>query len=86
MRGLWGTSALAAAMGMAGAAHAQDTFQVAEAETVTVTATRTEADTFEVPAAVTVITEEAIEENLVTDIKDLVRFEPGVSVRTNPAH
>ena len=85
MRGLWGTSALAAAMGMAGAAHAQDTFQVAEAETVTVTATRTEADTFEVPAAVTVITEEAIEENLVTDIKDLVRFEPGVSVRTNPA-
>ena len=31
------------------------------------------------------ITEEEIEENLVTDIKDLMRFEPGVSVRNSPA-
>jgi hemoglobin/transferrin/lactoferrin receptor protein len=85
MREFWGTTALAAILGMAGAAQAQDAIQVAEAETVTVTATRTEADTFEVPAAVTVITEEEIEANLVTDIKDLVRFEPGVSVRANPA-
>ncbi|HYD72876.1 MAG TPA: TonB-dependent hemoglobin/transferrin/lactoferrin family receptor [Candidatus Binatia bacterium] len=85
MRRLWGTTALAAIMGMAGAAQAQDAQQVAESETVTVTATRTEAETFEVPATVTVITEEAIDENLVADIKDLVRFEPGVSVRTNPA-
>jgi len=82
MRRLWGT-ALVAAMGMAGAAQAQEV-RVAEAD-ITVTATRSEADTFEVPAEVTVITEEEIEEILATDIRDLVRFEPGVSVRTNPA-
>lgn len=86
MRTLWGTTALALVMGMAAGANAQETHgqQFAEAD-ITVTATRTAEDTFEVPAAVTVITEENIEENLVTDIKDLVRFEPGVSVRNNPA-
>lgn len=46
---------------------------------ITVTATRTAQNTFDVPNAVSVITAEEIEENLVTDIKDLVRFEPGVS-------
>ncbi|MEQ1492690.1 MAG: TonB-dependent receptor, partial [Terricaulis sp.] len=42
-------------------------------------------DTFNVPNAVTVITAEEIEENLATDIKDLIRFEPGVSVQNSPA-
>jgi|JI10StandDraft_1071094.scaffolds.fasta_scaffold02589_11 hemoglobin/transferrin/lactoferrin receptor protein len=52
---------------------------------VTVTATRIEQRVDEVPATVSVITAETIEDELVTDIKDLVRFEPGVSVRSSPA-
>jgi hemoglobin/transferrin/lactoferrin receptor protein len=53
-------------------------------EKVTVTATRQKRRTDEVPATVTVITDKEIEDNMATDVKDLVRFEPGVSVRTNP--
>lgn len=60
----------------------------AEQETVlppvTVIATRSETRVDEAPATVTVITAREIEENLYTDIKDLVRFEPGVSVPTQP--
>ncbi|MBI2250718.1 MAG: TonB-dependent hemoglobin/transferrin/lactoferrin family receptor [Brevundimonas diminuta] len=52
---------------------------------VTVVGTRTERRVDEVPASVSVITAEDIETNLVTDIKDLIRFEPGVSVPTSPA-
>jgi len=87
MRGLWGISALAFGLGLAGTAAAQDAnVQLAQAEPdLTVTATRTERDTFEVPNAVTVIDAEEIEENLATDIKDLIRFEPGVSVATSPS-
>ncbi len=82
MRILWGTTALAALMGMSANAAAQ---QFAEAEPITVTATRSEANSFVVPATVSVITDEEIEENLVGDIKDLIRFEPGVSVSTQPS-
>ncbi|RYZ14823.1 MAG: TonB-dependent hemoglobin/transferrin/lactoferrin family receptor [Alphaproteobacteria bacterium] len=52
---------------------------------VTVTATRIEQRTDEVPATVSVISDKTIEDELVTDIKDLVRFEPGVTVRSSPA-
>lgn len=52
---------------------------------ITVLATRTATRVDETPATVTVITAREIEQNLYTDIKDLVRFEPGVSVRTQPA-
>ncbi|TWB25395.1 hemoglobin/transferrin/lactoferrin receptor protein [Nitrospirillum bahiense] len=55
------------------------------AATVTVTATRTAKDISDVPASVSVITSQQIDEQLVTDIKDLVRYEPGVSVRKSPA-
>lgn len=51
----------------------------------TVTATRTEENIDEVPATVSVITDLQIEDELATDIKDLVRFEPGVAVRNGPA-
>ena len=51
---------------------------------VTVIATRNETRTDEIPVTVSVITAEEIEANLYTDIKDLVRFEPGVSVPTSP--
>lgn len=52
---------------------------------ITVTATRTPVLQEEAPATVTVITDQEIADQLATDIKDLVRFEPGVSVRRAPA-
>lgn len=52
---------------------------------ITVVGTRTERTVDTVPATVSVITAEDIETQLVTDIKDLIRFEPGVSVPTSPA-
>lgn len=60
----------------------------AEAEkdpTITVTATRLPTETVEVPATVSVIDEVRIADELATDIKDLIRFEPGVSVTRQPA-
>ncbi|PZO52297.1 MAG: TonB-dependent hemoglobin/transferrin/lactoferrin family receptor [Alphaproteobacteria bacterium] len=89
MRGLWGTTALAALLGLAasGTALAQqaDEQLYADSGEITVTATRSEADVFNVPSVVSVIDAEEIEENLATDIKDLIRFEPGVSVPTSPS-
>ncbi|UPT61326.1 MAG: TonB-dependent hemoglobin/transferrin/lactoferrin family receptor [Hyphomonadaceae bacterium JAD_PAG50586_4] len=88
MRILWSSSALALALGLAatGVASAQEAQerQYAEAD-ITVTALRRPADVFAVPNVVTVIDAEEIEENLATDIKDLIRFEPGVSVPTSPS-
>ncbi|MEE3623167.1 TonB-dependent hemoglobin/transferrin/lactoferrin family receptor [Nitrospirillum sp. BR 11752] len=55
------------------------------AATITITATRTAKDISDVPASVSVITSQQIDDQLVTDIKDLVRYEPGVSVRKSPA-
>jgi len=52
---------------------------------IVVTATRTPVLETEAPATVTVITDEEIADQLATDIKDLVRFEPGVTVRRAPA-
>jgi len=53
-------------------------------DTVTVTATRSPLATQDAPATVSVIGEEQIADELVTDIKELVRFEPGVSVTRQP--
>jgi len=52
---------------------------------ITVTATRTPVLQEEVPATITIITDEEIADQLATDIKDLMRFEPGVTVRRAPA-
>ncbi|WP_235917873.1 TonB-dependent hemoglobin/transferrin/lactoferrin family receptor [Croceibacterium xixiisoli] len=52
---------------------------------ITVTATRAPIKLEDAPATVTVISDTQIADMLVTDIKDLVRFEPGVSVRRGPA-
>ncbi len=71
-----------------GAAHAQSAPETPEdqlKDQVTVTATRTEKRVDDVPATVSVISEEQMENELVTDIKDLVRFEPGISVSNAPA-
>jgi hemoglobin/transferrin/lactoferrin receptor protein len=84
--GLCGATALAAALGagMLGSACAEEADADAEG-VITVTAARAATDTFNAPAPVTVITDEDIEQNLATDIKDLIRFEPGVTVRTEPS-
>jgi hemoglobin/transferrin/lactoferrin receptor protein len=59
--------------------------QVHTLSPVTVLATRTRTPIDEVPATVSVFTDEDIERQLFTDIKDLVKYEPGVSVVTQPA-
>ena len=56
-----------------------------ELDKVTVTATRSEKALSKAPASVTVISAQEIEDGLIKDIKDLVRGEPGVSVRNAPA-
>ena len=48
---------------------------------VTVSSTKTENAPEEVAPTVTVITSDEIERNGATDIKDLIRYEPGISVR-----
>ena len=55
------------------------------ASTITVTATRTPLTLLEAPVTVTVFDQEEIQAKLMEDIRDLVRFEPGVSVRRAPA-
>ncbi len=55
------------------------------ASPITVTATRSPTEVISAPATVSVITDVEIEDLLIDDIKDLVRFEPGVSVRTQPS-
>ena len=69
-----------AAVGLASTAHAGDML-----DQVTVTATRIESPIGDVPATVSVYSSERIDTLLAQDIKDLVRFEPGVSVRSSPA-
>lgn len=68
------------------AAAADDTVQAAKEgdASITVTATRAPLKIEDAPATVTVIDAEAIADGLVTDIRDLVRFEPGVTVRRPP--
>ena len=74
------------ALGLAAlTAAAQDQLADLGSETVTVTATRTAKKVDEVPATVSVIDDQEIADRLVQSIKDLVRFEPGVSVRAQPA-
>lgn len=52
---------------------------------ITVTATRAPVSVLEAPATVSVITADQMANNMVSDIRDLVRFEPGVSVRRAPS-
>ncbi|ODT00858.1 MAG: TonB-dependent receptor [Erythrobacter sp. SCN 62-14] len=52
---------------------------------IVVSATRAPVLIEEVPATATIITAEEIADILATDVRDLVRYEPGVSVRRAPA-
>lgn len=83
-----GASALALLAGMlATPALAQDGDPLVVVDprgTITVSATRVPQKIDEVPATVSVITDRQIADQLASDIKDLVRFEPGVSVRRAP--
>ncbi len=54
-----------------------------ELERITVTATRTERAIEDVPSTVSVIDRERMDRELVRDLEDLVRYEPGVSVRSS---
>lgn len=80
-----GLTALSAAAFPAFADEVADLEQAVPVAPITVVGTRTQRRVDDVPASVSVITAETIENNLVTDIKDLIRFEPGVSVPTSPA-
>lgn len=81
------------ALGLALVATAQPAFAqdndgdywVARKNLIVVTATRTEVRAEDLPVTVTVKTDEQIADELVTDIRDLVRFEPGVTVQRQPA-
>lgn len=69
-------------------AMAQDddgAYWLARKNQIVVTATRIEARIEDVPVTVSVKSAEQIADELVTDIRDLVRFEPGVSVQRQPA-
>ncbi len=79
-----GLAALTVAAAPAALAQTATTQDATELAPISVLATRTEVRADEAPATVTVITAAQIENELVTDIKDLVRFEPGVSVVSQP--
>ncbi len=78
--------ALAAAM-LPLAAHAapEGAADAREFDRVQVTATRTERALSDVAATVDVIDREQLDDHLVNNLKDLVRYEPGVSVTSSPA-
>ncbi|MDY6924873.1 MAG: TonB-dependent hemoglobin/transferrin/lactoferrin family receptor [Pseudomonadota bacterium] len=90
MRTLLLSTGLAALVAAVGPAMAEDPSTDPAADPtqlppVTVLATRSETRTDEAPATVTVFTARQIEAMLATDIKDLIRFEPGVSVVSQPS-
>jgi hemoglobin/transferrin/lactoferrin receptor protein len=67
----------------ADSADAQPEAQPDALGTITVTATRTEREVLDTPGTVTVITRADLDREITNDIKDLVRYEPGVTVRNN---
>jgi len=67
------------------AAAASEGGSIFEDDTITVTATRAPIAVEDAPATVTVIDAERIADELATDVRDIVRFEPGVTVRRGPA-
>lgn len=88
VQGASGLSGLAIALVAASPGLAQESAAPASdpaSQDITVTATRTPQNVLDVPATVTVIDADEIADTLTQDIKDLVRFEPGVSVRHAPS-
>lgn len=88
LAGVWLCAVPALAEGTDTAAAQDPSASIADAPadtTVTVTATRTPIKTADAPATVSVITAEQIVDQGVTDIKELIRYEPGISVTRQPA-
>ncbi|MET0274488.1 MAG: TonB-dependent hemoglobin/transferrin/lactoferrin family receptor [Phenylobacterium sp.] len=77
--------ALAASHQAIGAEMGAAEADAATVDPLTVIGTRTEKPASEVPATVSVISADDIDDHLAADIKDIVRYEPGVSVRSSPA-
>ncbi|WP_374274023.1 TonB-dependent hemoglobin/transferrin/lactoferrin family receptor [Brevundimonas sp.] len=82
---LFATTSLLALTLAVPAMAAEDNDQPTRLDEITVVATREPIRVDQAPATVTVFTAESIEALLATDIKDLIRFEPGVSVVSQPA-
>ena len=80
-----GGSVLAFATSPAWAEGAPNQEATKPTETITVTATRAPVRVINAPATVSVISAAQLDHTLVGDIKDAVRFEPGVSVRSQPS-
>lgn len=83
-----GTALSLALAAIAPPVFAQDNdgdYWAARKSQIVVTATRTAVKAEDIPVTVTVKSDEQIADELVTDIRDLVRFEPGVSVQRQPA-
>lgn len=83
-----GTALALGMMAMAQPAQAQDDdglYWAERSRQIVVTATRTPLRIEDSPITVSVITDEQMADELTTDIRDLVRFEPGVSVTRQPA-
>src|SRR5512139_3908408 len=76
-------ASLPAVAGEAAVAALESAAPSQELETVTVYARRI-VPVAQVAAMVSVIPQETIERTLVTDVKQLVRYEPGLSVRSDP--
>ncbi|MEH6662313.1 MAG: TonB-dependent receptor plug domain-containing protein, partial [Parasphingorhabdus sp.] len=66
-------------------AAGDDASGFADDNTITVTATRSPVEVEDAPATVTVIDQEQMADEMATDVRDIVRFEPGVTVRRAPA-
>ena len=73
--------AVVAAMATVIQAEETQTPQATMMKQVTVSATRTEKQVKDVAGSVTVINEEALEKGLSRNIREMVRYEPGVDVR-----
>lgn len=84
MRAAFLCAASLAALGGPPAAWAEDAAAVT-VDPVSILGSRTEKLASETPATVSVITAEELEDRLAVDIRDVVKHEPGVSVRSSPA-
>ena len=82
---LCATAVAALAATLSSAARAETSDDDSARTTITVTATRIPTAIADVPVTVTVIDETKIADELASDVRDLIRFEPGVSVRRAPS-
>ncbi|MFC5475138.1 TonB-dependent hemoglobin/transferrin/lactoferrin family receptor [Paraherbaspirillum soli] len=88
---LGAAAGLFAVISVTSPAHAENGAQLLAAHNVSrtldeisVTATRTEAELSRTPSSISVINADTIEEQQAKDVKDVLRYEPGVTVRRGP--